>query len=135
VSVIDKMGRSTRSEDIALARSQGLDVDDDNETAPENIPAAGARIDNTTSLHGQEWGWAGTCHRKSKYPTDIDPQILNYSRSDLCTQTKLDMFFIILSSQLYRKCYCERNKPYTSRTSTQYTIDGRVCALPWFFFF
>jgi hypothetical protein len=54
-SVIDKMGRSTRSEDIALARSQGLDVDDNNEPAPENIPAAGARIDNTTNLHGQEW--------------------------------------------------------------------------------
>jgi hypothetical protein len=33
-SVIDKMGQSTRSEDIALARSQGLDVDDDNEPAP-----------------------------------------------------------------------------------------------------
>jgi hypothetical protein len=93
-SVIDKMGRSTRSEDIALARSQGLDVDDDNEPAPENIPAAGARIDNTTNLHGQEWGWAGTCHRKSKHHTDIDPQILNYSRSDLCTQTKLDMFLL-----------------------------------------
>jgi hypothetical protein len=61
-SVIDKMSRSTRSEDIALARGQGLDVDDDNKPAPENIPAAGARIDNTTNLHGQEWGWAVTCH-------------------------------------------------------------------------
>jgi hypothetical protein len=41
-SVIDKMGRSTRGEDIALARSQGLDVDDDNnKPTPENIPAAG----------------------------------------------------------------------------------------------
>jgi hypothetical protein len=93
-SVIDKMGRSTRSEDIALARSQGLDVDDDNEPAPENIPAAGARIDNTTNLHGQEWGWGGTCHRKTKHHLDVDPQILNYSRSDLCNQTKLDMFLL-----------------------------------------
>jgi hypothetical protein len=42
-SVIDKMGRSTRSEDcIALAHSQGLDVDDANKPAPENIPEAGA---------------------------------------------------------------------------------------------
>jgi hypothetical protein len=55
-SVIDKMGRSTRSEDIALARSQGLDVDDDNEPAPENIPAAGARVNSSTDLHGLEWG-------------------------------------------------------------------------------
>jgi hypothetical protein len=42
---------STRSEDIALARSQGLDVDDDNEPAPENIPPAGAPIDSTSNLH------------------------------------------------------------------------------------
>ena len=44
-SFIDKMGgSSTRSEDIALARSQGLDVDDDNEPAPENIPAEGVLV-------------------------------------------------------------------------------------------
>jgi hypothetical protein len=55
---IDKMGQSTRSEGIALARSQGLDVVDDNEPIPENIQAAGACIDNTTNLHGHEWGWS-----------------------------------------------------------------------------
>ena len=93
-SVIEKMGRSTRSEDIALARSQGLDVDDDNEPAPENSPAAGARIDNTTNLYGQTWGWGGTCHRKAKNHHDVNPQILNYSRSDLCNLTKLDMFLL-----------------------------------------
>ena len=37
-SVIDKMGRSTRSEDIALACSQRLDVDDDNGPSLENFP-------------------------------------------------------------------------------------------------
>ena len=63
-SVIDKMGWSTRSEDIALACSQRLDVDDDNGPSPENIPAAGALIDKTTNLHGQEWRWSGTCHQK-----------------------------------------------------------------------
>jgi hypothetical protein len=61
-SILDKVGRSTRTADIALVRSQGLDVDDDNESAPENIPAAGAPIDCTTNLHGQQWGWDGTCH-------------------------------------------------------------------------
>ena len=94
-SVIDKMGRSTRSEDIALACSQRLDVDDDNEPAPENILAAGgACIDNTTHLHGHEWGWSGTCHQKTNHHLDVDPQILNYSRSDLCNQTKLDIFLL-----------------------------------------
>jgi hypothetical protein len=93
-SVIDKMGWSTRSEDIALAQSQGLDVDDDNEPAPENIPAAGTRVDSTTYLQGQEWGWNGTCYRKTKHHLDVNPQILNHSRSDLCNQTKLDMFLL-----------------------------------------
>ena len=93
--VIDKMGQSTRSEDIALVRSQGLDVDDDNELTQENIPAAGgACIDNTTHLHGHEWGWSGTCHQKTNHHLDVDPQILNYSRSDLCNQTKLDIFLL-----------------------------------------
>ena len=72
------MGQSTRSEDISLACSQGLDVDDDNETTPENIPAAGARIDNTTTnLHGHKWGWSCTCHQKTKHHLDVDVQILN----------------------------------------------------------
>ena len=90
--VIDKMGQSTRSEDIALARSQGLDVDDDNELTQENIPAARACIDNNTNLHGHKWGWSGTCYQHIKHHLDVDLQILNYSRSDCCNQTKLDMF-------------------------------------------
>jgi hypothetical protein len=61
-SFIDKMGQSSRSEDIALARSQGLDADDNNEPAPENIPAEGVVVDSTANIHGQEWGWNGTCH-------------------------------------------------------------------------
>jgi hypothetical protein len=44
LSAIDKMGRSTRSEDI---------------------PAAGAPIDCTTNLHGKKWGWGGMCLKLS----------------------------------------------------------------------
>jgi hypothetical protein len=99
--VIDKMGRSTRSEDIVLARSQGLEVDDDTEPAPENIPAAGAALDSTTNLPGQAWGWGGTCHQKTKHHTNVSPQILNHSRSDLCNETKLDMFLASSLSNLF----------------------------------
>ena len=78
IYMIGKMGQSTRSEDISLACSQGLDVDDDNETTLENIPAAGARIDTTTTnLHGHKWGWSCTCHQKTKHHLDVDVQILN----------------------------------------------------------
>jgi hypothetical protein len=56
-----------------LAQSQGLDVDGDNEPAPGNFPAAGAPVDSTTNLHGQAWGWGGTCHRKTKHHTNVSP--------------------------------------------------------------
>jgi hypothetical protein len=86
---------STRSEDIALAQSQGLDVDDDNEPAPENIPPAGAPIDSTSNLHGQTWGWGGTCHRKSAHHTDVSPQIKDYTKNHLSrTLSKLEMFLL-----------------------------------------
>jgi hypothetical protein len=97
-SLLDMGGSgSTRSEDIALAQSQGLDVDDDNnEPAPENIPAVGTAIDSATNVHGQEWGWGGTCHRKSAYHVDVSPQIKDYTKIDLGVISKLDMFFLFL---------------------------------------
>jgi hypothetical protein len=104
-----------------LARSQGLDVDDDNGPAPENIPAAGARIDNTTNLHWQEWGWGGTCHRKTKHHTNVSSQILNHSRSDLCNQTKLDMFLLFFPLD-----YTEN----VSVKQTSHTLVGRQAYNP-----
>lgn len=55
-------------EDIAAARAAGLTVDDDNEPAPENIPAPNLRheLDPNTGLNeGQSWGWNGICYRKT----------------------------------------------------------------------
>ena len=49
-----------RTEDIALIRNMGFEVDDDNEPAPENIPAANVPRPNGADLYeGQEWGWDG----------------------------------------------------------------------------
>mmetsp|Transcript_7828 Transcript_7828/g.16981 ORF Transcript_7828/g.16981 Transcript_7828/m.16981 type:complete len:172 (+) Transcript_7828:87-602(+) len=45
------------TEDIAAVRNQGLAVDDDNEPAPENIPATNTQSTNITQLkEGQTWG-------------------------------------------------------------------------------
>jgi hypothetical protein len=79
---------------VQIRPEHALDVDDDNEPAPENIPAAGAPIDCTTNLHGQQWGWDGTCHQKSKHHVDVSPQIKDFIKSDLCTTSKLDMFLL-----------------------------------------
>jgi hypothetical protein len=50
-----------RAEDIALVRAMGFEVDDDDEPAPENIPADGEHLFRLGGdLHdGQEWGWDG----------------------------------------------------------------------------
>ena len=49
-----------QAEDIALVRDMGFEVDDDNEPAPENVPAVDAPFVNGGSLmEGQEWGWDG----------------------------------------------------------------------------
>ena len=39
-------------------------------------------------------GMVSTCHWKTKHHLDVDLQILNYSGSDICNQTKLDMFLL-----------------------------------------
>ncbi len=56
----------SRAEDVALVRNQGLEVDDDNEPAPENIPTNYANeVPLTTSLYpGQRWGWDGIDQRE-----------------------------------------------------------------------
>ncbi len=48
----------SKAKDIALGRNQGLERDDDNKPAPENIPA-NSNLDgsNSTTLNpGQSWG-------------------------------------------------------------------------------
>ena len=50
---------SNRAEDIARVRDEGHEVDDDNEPAPENIPAAGSTTNNGGLKEGQSGGWNG----------------------------------------------------------------------------
>ncbi len=53
-----------RAEDINLVQDMGFEVDDDNEPAPENVPAVDAPpVNGGTLLEGQEWGWDGIDRR------------------------------------------------------------------------
>ena len=58
-------------EDISRIRELGLEVDDDREPAPENIPTltTPARDPVTSLYHGQSWGWDGSCQRTLTTPT------------------------------------------------------------------
>jgi hypothetical protein len=49
-----------RAEDIALVQGQGFEVDDNNDPAPENIPALWDEVSVAHDLYeGQSWGWVG----------------------------------------------------------------------------
>ncbi len=58
-------------EDISRVLELGLQVDDDREPAPENIPTTTTNErDPITSLYlGQSWGWDGNCQRTLTTPT------------------------------------------------------------------
>ena len=56
-------------EDIARVRAEGFEVDDNNETLPENRPALDAppiEVSADGLLRGQEWGWDGLDQRVLK---------------------------------------------------------------------
>ena len=78
-----------RAEDIALVRNMGFEVDDDNEPAPENVPAANAPRPNGAALYeGQEEGWdgidcramtQGSLYNNPKFTHDWTPQGKSYA--------------------------------------------------------
>jgi hypothetical protein len=82
-----------------LVRAQGLDVDDDNDPAPENITVANAPTGGYDDPHNQGWGWGGTCHWRSQNFADVNPMIKGYSKKDLCILSKLDMFLLFFPLQ------------------------------------
>ena len=78
-----------RAEDIALVRNMGFEVDDDNDPAPENVPAANAPRPNGAALYeGQECGWdgidrrammQGSMYNDPKFTNDWTPQGKSYA--------------------------------------------------------
>jgi hypothetical protein len=53
-----------RAEDINLFRNMGFEVDNDNDPAPENVPAGDAPpVNGGELLEGQQWGWDGIDRR------------------------------------------------------------------------
>ncbi len=76
-----------RAEDIALVRGQGFEVDDDNDPAPENVPAVDEAPPVVNDLlEGQEWGWdgidrrvvAGGNYNEPSFPNNWVPQGKSY---------------------------------------------------------
>jgi len=86
------------NKDIALVCAQGLEVHDDNEPAPENVPeeeeaAGGGSTSGLVDEHGQKWGWDGIDERKLKCPLNPEPGFTN-SWSPL-RKTSLEIFMLL----------------------------------------
>ncbi len=48
------------AEDVALVRNQGMEVDDNDEPAPENTPKnSSCQQECTRALYPGQWGWGG----------------------------------------------------------------------------
>ena len=63
---------TNRQEDIQMLRALGLDVDNDNEPAPENIPEE-TYAEECDADADSKWGWNGFCNRKKEGFTDTKP--------------------------------------------------------------
>ena len=63
-------------------RAMGADVDNDNQPAPENIPAPGTNTTTSVTgarddgfLEGQEWGWSGIDNQKKDNFDNVNPKV------------------------------------------------------------
>ena len=94
------------AEDVFLVRAQGLDVDDDNDPAPDNIPNNDGipTLIPATVSPGQTRGWSGIDQRadiggRSSRPSIINPTGLNsFKRADNASCFELFFPFVWLKN-------------------------------------
>ena len=103
---------SGQAEDVALIRSLGLDVDDDNMPAPENIPeqasTTGRRNDSSNVEEG--WGWNGIDHRKQINISNVRASIAGVSSDVVENMSFVGMFFILFPKSMVKIIIEETNK-------------------------
>lgn len=81
-----------RAEDIQAVRALGLDVDDDNDPAPENVPRGVRSEDDPYVAHfGQ---WHGIDHRKAQGIGNVKPKVNRLPTTDVAAYTSLQVFCV-----------------------------------------
>ena len=101
------------AEDIALVRAQGLDIDDDNLPAPENIP-----VDNNVELPAGVvdvnvelgWGWSGIDQRKQLNIPNQRANIAGITNDAMEHVSFVGMFFLLFPKSLLETIIQETNK-------------------------
>ena len=106
------------SDDIALMRGMGFDVDDDNDPAPENVPGDNQQEASDDGLYeGQSWGWQGFCDRRKNNMNNTKPK-LRVPESIFAGMTYITMFLLMFPKQLL--------EVIVSRTSKQLEKNGNT---------
>ena len=98
------------SEDIAIMRGLGFDVDDDNMPAPENVPTPNEREATAELYEGQSWGWDGFCERRSNGFTNSNPFIRGLQEHLMYHMSYMMMFLVFSPKLLVQMVIKETNK-------------------------
>jgi hypothetical protein len=79
-----------------MIRNMGLDVDDDNAPAPENVPVPGISVGTETKEEVLDWGWDGIDPRKRDHQYDARASIVGLSEMAMQGLCPLRMFLLFL---------------------------------------
>ena len=106
------------AEDIALVRGQGLDVDDDNDPAPENVPTAdGLSTNEDDGLYpGQSWGVDSFVDPMNNDGWTKPPGFHN--NFDIHTASWLELFFLFFPITWFRNVLIPKTNEQLKRDVT-----------------
>ena len=89
---------SELGEDIARLRAEGYGVDDDNDPAPENIPANKPSASSKDKAEYREWNAQSTCNRKAEGHRHEDPKMSKPLGGNQC----IDYFMYFLPVDFFK---------------------------------
>ena len=95
----DCIFRSQRNtEDIQFVRGLGFEVDDDNDPAPENVPATHSNQEAEDYVPA-EWKWDGMCSRKSSKAQNMKPSMIGVSDMVLTGMSFSNVFLLFFPAK------------------------------------
>lgn len=100
-------------DDMAELARQGIEVDNDNEPAPENVPDAAPTTAEPEALEWKEDGIV--CPRRAANLQNSAAKLKNYSQEDVIKMSKLDLFLVLFPLEYLKTVVIpETNKQLTS---------------------
>jgi hypothetical protein len=101
-------------EQITTLLSEGYEVDDDNDPAPENVPDRGRQREEVDGLSWLPYNSRTTCNRQASGHRYENPKMINQPNASSC----LDYFFYFLPRHVKEVILVETNKQLEGRDAT-----------------